>query len=373
MTGERKTATYWDYIRVEDLLGLQGGLNNDESTLGNDEVLFIVVHQVYELWFKLVIRELESVKNLLLRNPVPEQDISSAVQKLERCGEIFRVASDHFRVIETISTRDYLDFRDKLFPASGFQSAQMREIEILMGLTELARVPFGGKDAWKDALKGPVGQGSPAFRRVEQRAQSEHTLKTVMDEWLYRTPIQASQPGDENDEAVIDEFLQQYLSGHDKAVERQLRMADERGESEDSRAALAKRYAAQSRQVKAFLMAEKAEPEQRSRVKRIRAAAIFITSYRELPLLAWPRRLMDKVVEFEQLFLIFRQRHARMVERVIGRRVGTGGSAGVAYLDNTALKYRVFDDLWAVRTVLLDVENCPPLVNAGFYGFKSGE
>ena len=86
------------------------------------------------------------------------------------------------------------------------------------------------------------------------------------------------------------------------------------------------------------------------RRSRIRAAVLFIESYRELPLLAWPRKVLDALVEFEQALVIFRQRHARMVERVIGRRTGTGGSAGVDYLDQTALRYRVFQDLWAVRT-----------------------
>ena len=71
--------------------------------------------------------------------------------------------------------------------------------------------------------------------------------------------------------------------------------------------------------------------------------------------------------------IVFRQRHARMVERVIGRRVGTGGSDGVAYLDQTALQYRVFKELWATRTLLLRPELVPEPRNADFYGFRAGE
>ena len=73
----------------------------------------------------------------------------------------------------------------------------------------------------------------------------------------------------------------------------------------------------------------------------------------------------------EDALLVFRQRHARMVERMIGRRVGTGGSAGVDYLDETALRYRIFGDLWAVRTLLLRQSAVPPLAHASFYGFKA--
>jgi tryptophan 2,3-dioxygenase len=69
--------------------------------------------------------------------------------------------------------------------------------------------------------------------------------------------------------------------------------------------------------------------------------------------------------------LAFRQRHARMVERVIGRRVGTGGSDGVAYLDQTALNYRVFTEIWAARTLLLPPDLCPPVDDRGFYGLQN--
>ena len=76
-------------------------------------------------------------------------------------------------------------------------------------------------------------------------------------------------------------------------------------------------------------------------------------------------------MSFEQAFVIFRQRHARMVERVIGRRTGTGGSAGVDYLDQTALRYRIFRDVWAVRTLLVQKTELPPLENAELYGFRA--
>ena len=80
----------------------------------------------------------------------------------------------------------------------------------------------------------------------------------------------------------------------------------------------------------------------------------------------------EGLIELEQAFLIFRQRHARMVERVIGRRTGTGGSAGVDYLDQTALAYRVFRDLWAVRALQIRAEAVPELEHAAFYGFRNG-
>jgi tryptophan 2,3-dioxygenase len=122
-----------------------------------------------------------------------------------------------------------------------------------------------------------------------------------------------------------------------------------------------------------FLAAEDvADGPERTRRRRIRAALVFIESYRELPLLAWPRELCDLLVAVEQAFVIFRQRHARMVEREIGRRTGTGGSAGVDYLDETALRYRVFRDFWAVRTILVRRGAAPPLAGGEHYEFRHG-
>ena len=112
------------------------------------------------------------------------------------------------------------------------------------------------------------------------------------------------------------------------------------------------------------------DAETRAFRRRVRAGIVFLESYRELPRLAWPRELVDAIVELEQAMVIWRQRHARMVERVIGRRTGTGGSAGVDYLDQTALRYRVFGDLWAVRSLLLRKPTLPPLEHEVDYHFR---
>ena len=96
---------------------------------------------------------------------------------------------------------------------------------------------------------------------------------------------------------------------------------------------------------------------------------VFIESYRELPLLAWPRKLISTLIELEQSMILWRTSHARMVERMIGRRIGTGGSSGVDYLDMTT-KYRVFVDLWVVRSILIKKDALPALKNKEFYEFR---
>ena len=351
--------TYWDYIRVEELLRLQGGLERDEEQLSDAEVVFITVHQVYELWFKLVLRELVTLRDLLATPKVPEPEMARAARSLERVTRIFRSAVQHWEVVESLTTRDYLDFREKLFPASGFQSAQLREIEVLMGLTDEERVGLGAEGGYLKALRDAQGRPSEALAHVEARRADAPTLRDALDAWLQRTPIRGSTPDQPEDGALVERFLADYLAALERQTERAARAMGGTGLSDP-------RFARDIETAREFLK----PPDARRR--RIRAAILFIEGYRELPLLAWPQEVLNRVVEMEQQFLIFRQRHARMVERVIGRRVGTGGSAGVDYLDQTATAYRIFGDLWAARTFLVRKDLLPPLGDTAAYEFRRG-
>jgi tryptophan 2,3-dioxygenase len=363
---------YWDYIRVEPLLALQAGAAASEAELANDEVMFIVVHQIDELWFKLALREMVTVRNLFARDPVPEQALAAAARGIRRMETIVHQLAGHFALMETMTTRDYLAFRDKLSGASGFQSAQMREIEILMGLPEAERVPLGPEGSYLTALREHDGTESPALRRVRARLADRPSLRDAVLEWLYRTPIQGSTPSQPDDTARVRAFVESYLAAHEGAVTRGVALAREQSLSDTDIGRLEERAKREVASARAYVLAEDAPEPQRERESRIRAALVFIESYRELPLLAWPREILDGLTSFEQAFVIFRQRHARMVERMIGRRTGTGGSAGVEYLDTTALKYRVFRELWAVRTLLVRASDLPPLEQPEIYGFAAG-
>jgi tryptophan 2,3-dioxygenase len=367
-----KPATYWDYIRVEDLLALQSGLERDESKLSNDEVLFISVHQVFELWFKLILREIRTARDLFTKEPVAEQELSGAVRSLARASAVLRVSFGHWEVMETMTTREFLAFREKLIPASGFQSAQLRQIEILLGLAESERIgmgPAGSDGGYLAALKAARGGPSPAYDRVKAQLADAPSLKDAIESWLWRTPIDGSDPQHPQAEERLDAFLESFLAAHAREIDSGCDHACSITDSEADRLALRARYEMEKKSVRDFFSPSDAEGGARRR--RIRAAMLFIETYRELPLLAWPREVLDSLVQLEQFFVIFRQRHARMVERVIGRRTGTGGSAGVDYLDSTALKYRIFRDLWAIRTLQIRRAAAPALKNPGFYDFRN--
>ena len=356
------TPTYWDYLRLPEMLSLQGGLEGDESALASDELHFIVVHQAYELWFKLALRELRLARDHLARPTVDEQVVPYVVHHLRRVIEIVRLGVEQFRVMETLTPLDFLDFRDKLMPSSGFQSFQMRELEILLGLEETQRIAYGKVqplDHIKKLAETSPG-GAAAWAHISG-ARQETTLRSALHAWLYRTPIQGSTPGEDGDEAKVIAFLDTYLEQGQARRKAQLERLIEVGAGKPD--ALRERFEATEQAAVEWLKVE--DP----RLRRIRAAALFIESYRELPLLAWPRLLLDTVVELEEQLVLWRNRHARMVERLIGRRVGTGGSSGVDYLDRTT-KYRVFTELWAVRSLLSPREALPRLENEDLYGFK---
>jgi tryptophan 2,3-dioxygenase len=359
---------YWDYLKLDQLLTLQGGLEREED-LVPDELHFIVVHQVYELWFKLMLAELRLARDHLAAPQVPEERIPYVVHHLKRVNRILDLALSQWKVMETLTPQDFLGFRDKLIPASGFQSFQMREIEILLGLSSEQRITYGKVHPLDHIRKLAAGSpgGAMAVARIEQ-VSAEQSLRSALHEWLFRTPIDGSRPGEEGDEAAVGRFIDAYLEAQRGYQRDQWERFQKVPETDPEQ--VEARLVESAAQARAFLTAADTPEPQRRRIRRIRAGLLFIESYRSLPLLAWPRTLIDAVVELEEQLVLMRTRHARMVERMIGRRVGTGGSSGVDYLDKTT-SYRVFTELWAVRTLLLPRRALPPLAHRDFYGFAT--
>jgi tryptophan 2,3-dioxygenase len=168
---EGRRLSYATYLRLLELLQLQNGLTEE-----HDELLFIVAHQAYELWFKVVLHELGGA-----RSRIAADDLSYARHLLRRVYVIEKLLVEQIEVLETMSPQDFLAFRSQLAPASGFQSVQFREIEFLSGLKEprfLTRIEASPEetnrlrkrleepslaDAFRDLLRR---RGSPALRDV---------------------------------------------------------------------------------------------------------------------------------------------------------------------------------------------------------------
>ena len=309
------TRTYWDYLQVPKLLSAQ-----DPVTTHHDEMQFIVVHQIYELWFKLTLHEMVHVQALLKKRDVSELSLIRAHHYMERANAIWGIMVQQIHVIETMRPIDFLGFRNALTPASGFQSLQLRLIETLAGLTDDQRITYGGKD-----YREFGGFPEEMIAQIET-ISSAGSLRDLLLPFLAEIPLRSA-----DREWVVSRAMEYGM--HREARIEQMFTGDE----------LAREGIVRERAVReANLKAQLARP----------GFQVMLAVY------TWPEKfplayqLCEDLITFEESFILWRTHHARTVERFIGKKIGTGGSTGVPYLEKTA-RYRIFEDLWAVRTLLV--------------------
>ena len=207
---EGRELSYGSYLKVPELLSLQQGLSQE-----HDELLFIVAHQVYELWFKVVLFELEAA-----RDRIAADDIFFARHHLRRVHVIERLLVEQIDVLETMSPQDFLAFRSKLAPASGFQSVQFREIEFLSGLKEpkyIARLEATDEEMRRLRKRLEEPSVDDAFRELVVRRGGPSLVDIFRDRERF---------GDLFDlcEALLDhdEAFAHWRSRHVLMVERQI-------------------------------------------------------------------------------------------------------------------------------------------------------
>ncbi len=207
---EGRELSYGTYLKVPELLRLQQGLSQE-----HDELLFIVAHQVYELCFKVVLFELEAA-----RERIDADDLFFARHHLQRVHVIEQLLVEQIDVLETMSPQDFLAFRSKLAPASGFQSVQFREIEFLSGLKEpkyVARLDATPEEMTRLRKRLDEPSVDDAFRALIQRRGSPSLLEIFRDRQRH---------GDLFDlcEALLDhdETFAHWRARHVLMVERQI-------------------------------------------------------------------------------------------------------------------------------------------------------
>lgn len=171
--GDNPLLSYNKYLRVQDLINLQDTLS---SPAHHDELLFITVHQAYELWFKQILHELDGAVQLLEDNRVP-----AATRALKRVVEIEKLLVNQIHILESMTPISFLAFRDQLNPASGFQSMQFREIEFSSGLKDKAILREFENDKFAhERLQARMGRPSlvECFFRMLQRRGLRAPLST---------------------------------------------------------------------------------------------------------------------------------------------------------------------------------------------------
>jgi tryptophan 2,3-dioxygenase len=260
--------TYNDYLKVPDLLGLQVP---QSEPIHHDEMLFIIIHQSYELWFKLILHEMQIAIELM-----KEKNILRAHHFIKRIVEVLKVLVPQIHLLETMTPAEFLQFRHRLQPASGFQSIQFREVEFLAGLRDVRYLAF-----FKDR---------PDLRAKLEERLKEKSLRDHYYDMLkglgFELPQDTSVETFTNNEKVRDAILKTLSQFYRKPAD-------------------------------------------------------------NMPLYL----LTESLVDFDEQLGLWRDHHIRVVERIIGFKMGTGGSSGAAYLQTTTRK-QCFPCLWQVRTVL---------------------
>jgi tryptophan 2,3-dioxygenase len=341
--------SYGSYLKVPELLDLQQPESAKHGPAAHDELLFIITHQTYELWFKQIRHELDAVLKIFAQSPVPERDLGRALHHLERVVRIERHLVEQVSLIETMTPLDFLDFRDLLAPSSGFQSAQWRAIENTLGLLRGQRLTYNNA-SYETAL--PANE-----RDLATAPERASTVFDALDAWLSRTPFTRFREF---------EFWRAYRDNIDAMLKRDEALIRTTHENNPK---------AQEAQL-AGLLGTREEFEtvfDRDRYNTARAqgkrrlsyeaflAALMICLYRDEPIFHVPHRLLTSLIEIDELMSLWRTRHMLMVARMIGQKIGTGGSSGQDYLRRTVDAHRVFNDLFNLSTYLLPRSQLPAL------------
>lgn len=349
MTNNQKpdlNTNYADYLEVEKLIGLQNPKSAKAGAMAHEEMLFIIIHQVYELWFKQILFEVDSVLALFTQEKLDERDMLKIVSRLHRVIEIQKILIQQVTVLETMTPLDFLEFRDLLVPASGFQSHQFRMIENKMGLKQ--RMKFNNQD-YKTLLQ-PHEQ--PKVAETEDSAN----LFTCLEKWLERTPFVVS--GQFNFWQSYAAAVAKMFQGNEDSIK--AAGLDAASEAQHLANLTAARESFQSIFNEQDYTKLQEQNMWRMSYKALQAA-LFIQLYRDEPLLQAPFNMMMALQNIDENFTMWRQRHALMAHRMLGAKMGTGGSAGHKYLATAADRHKVFTDLFNLSTFLVPRSQLPEL------------
>lgn len=345
---------YGDYLMLDKFLSSQEPLSKKYADTNNgechDEMLFIIVHQAYELWFKQIIHEMNAMIDIFQKKFIEEAELSSIFNKLERIKKIQSLLLTQLEILETMTPMDFLEFRNLLIPASGFQSVQFREIEIKMGLNTNDRL-----DVDREFFLGRLNQ---VDREKLSALENSPSLLKLIEKWLERTPY--TEKKDFN-------FWNEYKNSINQMINE-----DEETIKNNSAHLSAKEIAIQlelsklTRSTFESLFDENKhkeliESKQRKLSQKAILNALFVMLYRDEPLLNLPQKIITSLIDIDENFTTWRYRHALMAHRMLGTKIGTGGSSGHLYLKRAADNNRVFVDLFNLSTFLIPKTRLPKL------------
>ncbi|MEN9570547.1 MAG: hypothetical protein RL172_1778 [Bacteroidota bacterium] len=329
---------YKTYLQLDKILDAQ---QPETSKAGkqpaHEEMLFIIIHQTYELWFKQVQYEIDSILHIMGQDTVNDNspELSYVVHRLKRIVIILKTLVAQVDVLETMSPVEFLSFRDDIRPASGFQSWQFKKIEASLGLKYNKR---HGQHFYTSHLDEKEIE-------IIKQAESSVSLIERINTWLERMPFinderyweayqpLAGQAGSTKFWSDYEYIFLQNLQEYDQAMQEHFKTAFSNMPPDGTR------------QLSPMAC----------------RSALFIILYREYPLLELPFQLLDTLLEIDNQLGCWRYRHINMVKRMIGARPGTGGSGGADYLSAAMEKHYIFKEIAQLNSFLIDKRKLPAL------------
>lgn len=338
---------YHDYLHLDTILNAQFPESDKRQLPAHDEMLFIVIHQAYELWFKQLHHEVDSIVTILAKPSLNDNspELQTVVHRLNRCVTILRVLVHQIDIMETMTPMDFLDFRDMLRPASGFQSWQFKELEAKLGLKFEHR---HGKEYYTAQLRNE-------HISVIKKAENQKSLLQLLNSWLERMPFFKEKENwknfithnsKENIHPFWSEYRYQYENSLAEVEKNNLQFFDDIFLADNEKRATDN---------------EKRETKEQTLSPSANRAALFIMLYRGYPMLQLPFQLLNGLLEIDEQLSSWRYRHMNMVHRMIGTRIGTGGSSGKDYLKAAADKHYIFREIAQLNSFLIERRKLPVL------------
>ncbi|KAL3265673.1 hypothetical protein HHI36_009876 [Cryptolaemus montrouzieri] len=343
---------YGEYLMLDKILSAQRMQSAQHNKPVHDEHLFIITHQAYELWFKQIIYELDSIRNLFTMNLLEETQTLEILKRLQRVVLILKVLVDQVMILETMTPLDFMEFRGYLRPASGFQSVQFRLLENKLGVRKEHRVKYN------QDYNSVFGNDENTKREIE-KSETEPALTDLVQRWLERTPGLG-----------LDGF--NFWGKYEEAVE--LLLKNDREDAEKEPTEKIRKYKLKDLEQRKEVYDSIFNPnvhqalvkrgERRFSHKALQGS-IMITFYRDEPRFSQPHQILTLLMDIDSLITKWRYNHVLMVQRMIGStQLGTGGSSGYQYLRSTLSdRYKVFVDLFNLSTFLIPRSYIPPLTD----------
>ena len=348
MSEKPSSVHYINYLSLDKVLDAQNLVSKEKGKEAHEEMLFIIIHQTYELWFKQILHELDSAMFLFKADKIDESNIGVIVRRMDRVNKIMNTLVGQLDILETMTSLDFLDFRDYLSPASGFQSHQFRKIEVMLGLKIEKRHQAGGC---------PYHAQFEGEKKEEiLNLEGNNSLFVLVEKWLERIPF--LNMGD-------FDFTKKYESAVNEMIEKEITGIKAANLTEDDRA-LRIRMIDENRKYFERVLSEEqhniaiAEGETKLSYKAT-MSALLINLYRDQPILHTPYHFLRSLVELDHKIATWRFRHVQMVEKMLGQKIGTGGSSGQEYLKQTVDKHKLFTDLANISTLMISRPYLPEL------------